>query len=179
MSRAERSARALEVATAIRLAAREIGEERAVRRLRRAERLLRREIGPSVPKRRAAALLGISVTALQRWIAAGRLPVVRRPGGREEVEAAALLDLLEEVRRLREDELLSRGVVAAGFRKLAERGLPRRSLRPNTPPAELRGSYLASTPVGRLRETAELSYATSVLAQHGAGRRAARGHGAD
>lgn len=149
-----------------------VQDEREARRLRRAERLLRREIGPSVPKRRAAALLGISVTALDRWIASGKLPVVRRPGGREEVEAGPLLDLLEEVRRLREYEGVSRGVVAEAFRRLAERGLPPPSLRPNTPSHELRSSYLASTPVERLRETAELSFAATTLAGYGARRRA-------
>jgi DNA-binding transcriptional MerR regulator len=171
MGRAERTERALEVATAVRLAARGVPDDLAARRLRRAERLIRREIGPSVPKRRAAALLGISVPALQRWISSGRLPVVRRPGGREEVEARALLDLLEEVRRLREDEGVSHAVVGRAFRRLAERGLPRRNLRPNVSARELRQSYLSSTPVERLRETAELSYVATTLARYGAERR--------
>jgi DNA-binding transcriptional MerR regulator len=172
VARAERLQRAAEAAVEVRLAAREIRNERAVRRLRRAERLLRLEIGASVPKRRAAALLGVSVTALERWIAAGRLPVVRRPGGREEVEARAALDLLEEVRRLRDDDGVSRGVVAAALRRLDARGLPRTNLRPNTPAAELRRSFLASTPLERLRETAELSRAATTLGAHGAARRA-------
>lgn len=172
MARAERTERSVEAATAVRLAASDVGDQRALRRLRRAERLLRAEIGPSVPKRRAAALLGISTTALQQRIASGKLPAIRRPGGREEVETAALLDLLEEVRRLRE-EGVSRGVLAEAFRRLARRGLPQGSLRPNTPPRELRRSYLATTPLERLRETAELSYAVTTLAGYGARRRAA------
>jgi hypothetical protein len=171
MARADRTERVLEIAVAVRLAAREAGA-RAARRLRGAERLLRREIGPSVPKRRAAALLGISVTALQRWIAAGKLPVIRRPGGREEVETAPLLDLLEEVRRLREEEGRSRGVVAAAVHRLEEGGRLAPALRPNTPPDELRRSYLASSPLERLRETAELSYAATLLGGYGARRRA-------
>jgi hypothetical protein len=175
MARAERSERAMEAATAVRLAARYADDERAARQLRRAERLLRQAIGPSVPKRRAAALLGISVTALQRWIAAGKLPTVRRPGGREEVDSDSLLDLVEEVRRLRDDESVSRGVVAEALRRLAERGLPRPRLRPNTPPRELRRSYLSSTPVERLAETAELSLAATTLAGYGARRRAFTG----
>jgi hypothetical protein len=172
MSRAERVERAVEIATAIRLAAAAVEDRQAAGRLGRAERLVLRDVGPSVPKRRAAALLGISVTALQRWIATGRLPVVRRPGGREEVDAAALLDLLEEVRRLREDEGMTRGAVARAFRTLAVRGLPRRKLRPNESPQALRGSYLLSTPGERLREAAELSYAATALLRHGARRRA-------
>ncbi|MGH3030487.1 MAG: hypothetical protein ACRDNE_06920 [Gaiellaceae bacterium] len=171
MARAEQVGRAMEVALEVRIAAREARDERVARRLRRAERLLRHEIGTSVPKRRAARLLGVSVAALERWIAAGRLPVVRRPRGREEVEAAALLELLEEVNRLREEERLARGVLATAFRNLAERGLPRPTLRPNTRPRELRRSFLESTPGERLREMAELSHAVTSLAGYGARRR--------
>jgi hypothetical protein len=171
MARAERIERAADLAAEIRLAVADVRDERAALRLQRAERLARRELGASVPKRRAATLLRISVTALDRWIAAGRIPAVRRPGGREEVEAEALVELLAEVRRLREDEGATRGVVAAALGRLAERGLPAARLRPNVPPAELRSSYLASTPVERLRQTAELSYAATALARAGARRR--------
>lgn len=137
-----------------------------------------REVGTSVPKRRAAALLGISVTALQRWVRSGRLPVVRRAGGREEIEAGALLDVVEEVRRIREEEDAPRAPVARAFRRLAARGLPRRKLRPNQPARELRAAYLRSTPAERLREAAELSFAVTTLARYGARRRAAAGDGA-
>lgn len=171
MGRAERAERALEAATSIRLAASDVEDARAVRRLRRAEGLVLREVGPSVPKRRAAALLGISVTALQRWIRSGRLPVVRRAGGREEVDAGALLDLLEEVRRIRAEDDAARAPVSRAFRRLAARGLPRRKLRPNESAQELRGAYLRSTPVQRLREAAELSLAVTTLARYGARRR--------
>jgi hypothetical protein len=174
VARADQIGRALEVAAEIRQAARAVRDERVARRLRRAERLLRREIGPSVPKRRAASLLGVSVAALERWIAAGKLPVVRRPGGRQEIEAGALLDVVEEVRRLREEDGVVRGALATAFRRLAERGLPRPNLRPNTPARELRRSYLDSTPRERLRETAELSHALTTLAGYGARRRARR-----
>ena len=172
MARRDSVRRALEVAAEIRRAARHVGDERVARRLRRAERLVRRDIGPTVPKSVAATALGVSVAALDRWIASGRLPVVRRPRGREEVEAAALLDLLEEVGRLREEEGVVRRVLAAAFARLGQGGLPRPGLRPNTPARELRRSYLASTPVERLRETAELSYAATSLAGYGARRRA-------
>ncbi|MGH3035494.1 MAG: hypothetical protein ACRDON_13205 [Gaiellaceae bacterium] len=174
MARAERVGRALEVAVEIRQAARAVRDERVARRLRRAERLLRREIGPSVPKRRAASLLGVTVAALERWIAAGKLPVVQRPRGRQEIEAGAFLDLMDEVRGLREEEGAVRGVLAAAFRRLGERRLPPPSLRPNTPPHELRRTYLDSTPVERLRDAAELSYAVTTLASYGAGRRGRR-----
>jgi hypothetical protein len=153
---------------ALRLARRGTTDERAARRIRRAERLVRREIGPSVPKRRAAALLGVSVPGVQRWIDAGRLPVLRRPGGRQEVEARALLDVLEEVRHLREDEGVSRGVLAEAFRRLEERGLPRPNLRPNPSPRELRASYLNTTPIERLEQVAELSEVATTLSAIGA-----------
>jgi DNA-binding transcriptional MerR regulator len=168
--RASSLERALDAAADVRLSARAVVDPDAMRRLRRVERLLRREIGASVPKRRAASLLGISVTALDRWVASGALPVVRRPGGRQEVEAAALLELLTEVRRLREEEGRSHAVVAEALRRLRERGLPRASLRPNAPAAEIRRAYLASEPLDRLREAAELSRAATTLARAGARR---------
>lgn len=170
MGRADRAERAIEAATAIRLAAHDVDRLRPRRRLRRAEALVLRELGPSVPKRRAAALLAISVTALQRWIELGRLPVVRRPGGREEIDARALLDVVEELCLVREQEGRPRAPVARALARLATRGLPQRKLRPNQSPAELRRYLLASTPLERVRETAELSLAVTTLAGHGARR---------
>jgi hypothetical protein len=105
---------------------------------------------------------------LQRWIASGDLPTVRRPRGREEVDARALLDVVAEVRRGAEGS--RRAPIARAIRRLAERGLPRRRLRPNQPAHELRTEYLRSTPVERLRETSELSYAATTLAGYGAAR---------
>jgi hypothetical protein len=172
MGRADHVERALEAAAEVRLAAATVEDERAARRLRRAERLVLRDIGASVPKGRAARLLGLSRTALQRWIDSGRMPTVRRPRGREEVDAAALLDVLTEVRRLRdEDDALPRAVSRA-FRRLAERGLPRPKLRPNQPAPELKAAYERSSPIERLRETAELSLATTTLTRAGERERA-------
>jgi hypothetical protein len=161
MGRADRAERAIEAAAAIRTG-----------RLARAEGLVLGEIGPGVPKRRAAALLGISVTALERWIRHGRLPVVRRPGGREEIDARALLDVFTEVRRLRGEEGASGRVVGRALARLETRGLPRRRLRPNTSAGELRRAYLESTPAERLREAAELSLGVTTLARYGARARA-------
>jgi hypothetical protein len=137
------------------------------RRLARVMNSLRADIGVGVPKRRAAALLAVSVPALERWITAGRLPVAARPGSsREEIDADALVDLATEVDRLREAGE-SRGVLAAAFRNLAVEGKPAAKLRPNESPRELRQSYLRTTPLDRLREAAELSYAATYLAQRG------------
>lgn len=59
---------------------------------------LERELGPTVSLRLAAALLGVSHTALQRWVAAGDVPVLQTPTGGREVPVPALLDLREETR---------------------------------------------------------------------------------
>jgi hypothetical protein len=116
-------------------------------------------------------LLGVSTTALQRWIRSGRLPAVRRPRGREEVDAGALLDILAEVRRVRDEGGAAPRAVSRAFRHLAERGLPRPKLRPNQTARELRDAYQRSSPVERLGETAELSHAATALARYGARRR--------
>jgi hypothetical protein len=147
-------------------------DARELRRLKRVERDLRREIGVGVPKRRAAAVLGVSVTALDKWIARGRLPVVRRPGSsRQEIAAEALLDLAQEVARQREAGR-ERGVLAAAFERLEATGRPRPRPRPNQSPRELRDHYLRTTPRDRLAEAAELSRVQTELAARGAARRA-------
>ena len=121
-----------------------------------------------VPKTRAATVLGVSVTALDKWVARGSLPVVRRPGSsREQIDAEALLDLAEEVTRLREAGR-TRGIIAAAFERLAEKGRPRPKLRPNQSASELREHYLRTTPRDRLREVAELSRVLTELAARGA-----------
>jgi hypothetical protein len=56
---------------------------------------LERQLGPTVSKRLAARLLGISHTALDRWIKAGDIPLVYSAGGRREVPVPALLELRE------------------------------------------------------------------------------------
>lgn len=56
---------------------------------------LERELGGSVSRSLAARLIGVSHTALQRWIDAGDVPVVVAPSGKQEVPIPALLDLYE------------------------------------------------------------------------------------
>ena len=60
---------------------------------------LERELGETVSRRLAARLLGVSHTALERWIKASDLPVVYSSNGRVEVPVPALLDLYEAVER--------------------------------------------------------------------------------
>jgi hypothetical protein len=64
---------------------------------------LESELGETVSRRLAARLLGVSHTALDRWIKSGDLPVVYSPNGRREVPVPALLDLYEAIRAERAD----------------------------------------------------------------------------
>jgi hypothetical protein len=56
-----------------------------------------RELGEAVSRRLAARVLGISHTALERWVEAGDVPVLYSSAGRMEVPVSALLDLHEAV----------------------------------------------------------------------------------
>ncbi|MGI8622338.1 MAG: hypothetical protein ACR2NB_02370 [Solirubrobacteraceae bacterium] len=77
-------------------------------RLRRAERLspsgediatvrgnLERMVGPTVRRAMAARLLGVSQTALDRWIAQGDIPAVVTPTAGREVPVSALVELIQ------------------------------------------------------------------------------------
>jgi predicted transcriptional regulator len=164
MGRAATIEQAVARAVALRRVAAAVSDPVEARRLARVQRELRREIGFSVPKTRAAALLGVSVAALDRWIAAGRLPTVRRPGAaREEIDADAVVELALEVERLREQGV-QRGVLAAAFERLAAEGKPKRRPRPNMSARELRADFLSSTPLERLRTGAALSEVATLLA---------------
>ncbi len=84
-------------------------------RLRRAERdgglqhrsevaaareFIERSVGPTVRAATAARLLGVSQTALKRWLDKGEIASVLTPEGRRELPLAELLELLEEAERL-------------------------------------------------------------------------------
>lgn len=133
--------------------------------MQRVERDLRRRLGEAIPKRRAAAALGVSVTALDTCIERRKLVVLRRPGAaRAQVETDSLLDLVEQVAALREAGR-RRGVLTEGISLLEQAGCLRASFRPNQSAAELRAEYLRMTPHERLREAAELSLVQTTLAQ--------------
>jgi hypothetical protein len=85
---------------------------RSIARLRKAHRLgsqaVRDEIEPvlahleglvgqTVSRAEAARLLGISQTALDRWVAKGELASVLTPRGRREVPLAHVVDLIERI----------------------------------------------------------------------------------
>ncbi len=58
---------------------------------------LERELGETVSRRMAARVLGVSHTALGRWIDSGDLPVVLSAAGRVEIPVPALIELRESV----------------------------------------------------------------------------------
>jgi hypothetical protein len=83
-------------------------------RLRRAERIpgvavdvapvrrdLESRLGPTLSRSRAAHVLGVSQTALDRWVAAGEIPVVPMPNGRREIPSQVVVELLESISELR------------------------------------------------------------------------------
>lgn len=83
--------------------------------LRRAERIpaaaadvspVRRELearlGPTLSRSRAAQILGVSQTALDRWVAAGQIPIVLTPTGRREVPRQFVIELREAIGELRD-----------------------------------------------------------------------------
>jgi hypothetical protein len=62
---------------------------------------LERMAGPTVTRAMAARLLGVSQTALDRWIATGDVPTLITRAGRREAPLHALIELTEAVREHR------------------------------------------------------------------------------
>lgn len=83
----------------LRRAGREAPHSRDIAAVRSA---LEDELGATVSRRMAADLLGVSHTALARWVKGGDLPVLYTPTGRREVPVTPLLELHEAVERQRE-----------------------------------------------------------------------------
>src|SRR5262245_29670127 len=113
----------LEPIVRLRLAIEETRDLQLRNDLREIEVALRGQLGPSVPKRAAARLVGVSVTALDRWIDRGYLPVVASPQSSKRlgVESGPFLDLATSVRRLRQagrsHAVLSEAVRELGWRE--------------------------------------------------------------
>jgi hypothetical protein len=83
-------------------------------KLRRAERVsvpseeiasvradLEEMVGPTVTRALAARMLGVSQTALERWVGTGDVPVLITPTGRHETPLHALVQLIDAVREHR------------------------------------------------------------------------------
>jgi hypothetical protein len=118
-------------------------------RLRRAERIpgasadvapvrrqLESQLGPTLSRSRASRVLGVSQTALDRWVAGGQIPVVITPSGRRAVPRQVVLELRESLDRLKRKGITRHPLGAA----LAER-------RDTAPPT---GSIPAATRGGSL-----------------------------
>jgi len=81
---------------------------------------LRDELAPSMSKRQAAAVIGVSVPTLDKWIDRGLLPVDVAPSGRSRVQRDPVLDLAERVEDLRRAGETRHLVAAAVDRMLRE-----------------------------------------------------------
>ena len=152
-------------------------------RLERVEAVSRRrraDLELTVPKRRAAELLGVSVPTLDRWIKRGRIPTVRRAAtGREELVTGPLLELAVEVELVR-----GTGVahpIQQALELVAERDRARGVTRgvPMGDPGfypdqrlDRRHDFEALTEAERVREAIELSKVGTRLAVAGARARA-------
>lgn len=86
--------RLLENVARLRRAERQLPENRDIPAVRAS---LEVDLGATVSQRVAAQLLGVSHTALARWVKRGDLPTVFGRNGRPEVPVPALLDLYEQV----------------------------------------------------------------------------------
>lgn len=64
--------------------------------------LLEDELGPTVSRRLAAEVLGVTEAALRRWTNRGDIPLVYTESGRKQIPVPALLDLYESVNDERE-----------------------------------------------------------------------------
>ncbi len=86
----------------------------SILRLRRAERIpravadvgpvrrqLESQLGPTLSRSRAGRILGVSQTALDRWVDSGEIPVVMSPRGRHEVPRQVVIELRESIDRLK------------------------------------------------------------------------------
>jgi hypothetical protein len=170
----EGARRLLAAIVELRLLVRETREPETRASLRRLEWRLRPLLAAGVPKGRAAAQLGVTVPALDKWIARGRLPVVSRKGStRRTVETRALLELAVQVEELRRAGL-ERGVLAEAFRRLDWPDDPdgeqvvreeiARLPRPNVSVRQLRADYEAPAEA-RIARLTQLHRSLNALAQ--------------
>lgn len=102
------SERLIHALARLRTASQETGDAHVRGSIAEATELLSDVVGPTVRPASAARLLGVSHTALRRWIDSGDVPVLLTPEGRLEVPVSTVVDLLEEVGRTDAARPLSR-----------------------------------------------------------------------
>lgn len=88
-------------------------------RMRKVEVRVRKRVGPTVPKAVAARVLQVSVPTLDKWIARGRIPTLRKANGQRAVLLPELVTLAAAVEELR-DAGQTDGVVAAALLRLEQ-----------------------------------------------------------
>jgi DNA-binding transcriptional MerR regulator len=118
-----------------------IGLMDSIVRLRRAERIpraapdvapvrrqLESQLGPVLSRSRASRILGVSQTALDRWVESGQIPVVVNPRGRREVPRQVVIELRESIDRLKSKGIVRHplGAAIAERRDVAGIGRPAR-----------------------------------------------------
>ena len=59
---------------------------------------LQRQLGPTLTRGTAARLLGVSQTAVDRWVSKGAIATLTTPSGKRAVPTTVVLDLVERVR---------------------------------------------------------------------------------
>jgi DNA-binding transcriptional MerR regulator len=127
------------------------------------------EIGPSVPKTRAAQALGVSLNALDKWIRRGAIPVERRASSsRQEVQTRAVVDLAVEIRGLRETGRTS-ALLATALAPMGARGFFPDQAR------ERRRELRLLTPAERVAQAIKLSRSATRIAASGSRARPAKG----
>lgn len=167
----------LEPIVTLRLAIQQTRDPALRAELRATEVALRRAVGPRVPKRVAARLLATSVTALDRWVDRGCLPVVTSPrgGNRLAIESGPLLDLATRVRLLRRSGR-SRGLLSQAIRELGWKDRGRRLVmsfavarlpRANVSLDELERQFAETTPEERVMQLAALHRSLNGLVEGG------------
>lgn len=128
------------------------------------------DIGPSVSKLHAAKALGLTVTALDRWVLCGAVKTHQRPGGQTEIDTLTVVDLAVEIERLRRSGR-KRGLLAEALarreRALSSRRIGTRGFFPDQH-AERRGDLASTTAGERVAEAIRLSRIATAIAVTGA-----------
>lgn len=116
-----------------------------------AREFIERTVGPTMRPAAVARLLGVSQTALTRWLDKGDIASVVTPAGRREVPLAEVIDLLEEAERL---DLTAAGrplaAVLRARRRAAEQAIDIDRLLPRRPRRTHRAAELHALAYHRL-----------------------------